>query len=306
LFKFGIAKKIRHKLIIEWKTFSVNILSCYIDKFTAGSDLLQKAAPCKLHFMTRGILIAGNESALTGAVEAETAGRVERYALALIPDRFSGEDPGIQARREAPPAKTASGAPVARVSDGSAEVSSETPRILLDWNPGSPVSARALVLAAENRLGRIDEAILVCDPPSVRRAAVDLGFTDVEILANDHIKGWFFLVKELAAIFKTRGEGTLALVFPEGIPAAAPRRGETGKKDTESDLLGPAALAAFRSLAGGLLTAAFDEPYLTLGFSGASAGDEAGFAAFILKNIQEGSRRNTGKLHKYGKLGFFR
>jgi hypothetical protein len=248
--------------------------------------------------MTRGILIAGNESALLGAVEAETAGRVERYALALIPDRFSGETP---------PAKADIGVSEADVSDGSENVSSERPHILLDWNPGSPVSARTLVLAAENRLGRVDGAVLVCDPPSVRCAASDLGLADVEILVNDHIKGWFFLVKELAAVFKARGEGTLALVYPEGGLAVGSRRAgsETGRR-ADSDLLVPAALAAFRSLAGGLLTAAFDEPYTTLGFSGASAGDEAGFAAFILKNLEEGNRRNNGKLHKYGKLGFFR
>jgi hypothetical protein len=230
--------------------------------------------------MTRGILIAGNESALTAAVEAETAGRVERYALAPLPDRFSvprdtrGETPGLQ------PAKNAA-------------------RIPLDWNPGSPVSARTLVLAAENRLGRIDEAILVCNPPSDRRAAAfglaDFSLADIEILVNDHIKGWFFLVKELAAVFKARGEGTLALVYSE-----------TGRKNTEPDLLGPTALAVFRSLTGGLLAAAPEEPYLTLGFSGTAADDEAGFAAFILKSIEEGNRKNNGRLHKYGKTGFFK
>jgi hypothetical protein len=250
--------------------------------------------------MTRGILIAGNESALTGAVEAETAGRVEHYALALIPDRFSDPretrgGPGFQAVKaaETPEEKAPAASP-------------EMARILLDWNPGSPVSARTLILAAENRLGRIDEAILVCDPPPARRSAADLGFADVEITVNDHIKSWFFLIKEIAALFKARGEGTLALVYPEGNPGSRKGGSETGRKDAEPDLLGLAALASFRSLTGGLLAAAFDEQYLTLGFSGAAAGDEAGFAAFILKNLEEGNRRSNGKLHKYGKLGFFR
>jgi hypothetical protein len=265
--------------------------------------------------MTRGILIAGNESALTTAVGAVTARRVERYALALIPDRFSEGNPGFQPRREPSPAKTAAELSSTRIPDAFparspdtfSAASPEKACIPLDWNPGSPVSARTLVLAAENRLGRIDEAILVCDPPSVRCAAAYLGLADIEILLNDHIKGWFYLVKELAASFKARGEGTLVLVFPEGVPAAPRRSGsETGRKDPEPDLLGPTALAAFRSLTGGLLTAAFDEPYLTLGFTGAAVGDEMGFAAFILKSIEEGNRKNNGKLHKYGKAGFFR
>ena len=231
--------------------------------------------------MTRGILIAGNESALINAIEDETARRVKRYAITLIQDRFSTDEvkPGNQPRHESP-------------SPDSAADSLKKGRNLLDWNPGSAISARTLVIAAENRLGRIDEAILVCYPPSACYALADLGLADVEVMVNEHIKGWFFLVKELTAVFKARGEGTLALVYPE-----------TGGKDG-AELLGQAALAAFRSFTHGLLSVASDEPYLTMGFGGAD--DEKGFAAFIFKQLEEGNRRSNGKLHKYGKLGFFR
>ena len=217
--------------------------------------------------MTRGILIAGNESAIINAIETEAARRAGHYALARIPDRFTGD---IQ-----PSTDTASSA-----------------RVLLDWNPGSPISARTLVLAAENRLEQVSEAVLVCDPPSVRTA--DFSLADIEVLVNDHIKGWFFLVKELTAIFRARGEGTLALVYPE----------TGGGKDDE--LMGSAALAVFRSFTRNILAAALNEPYMTQGFSCAEAGDEAGFAAFIFKQLDEGNRRGNGKLHKYGKLGIFR
>ena len=239
--------------------------------------------------MSRGILIAGNESSLTSAIEVETAKRVEHYALVSLPDRLSGDNAkaGLQSRREnSPPSSSA------------AQDSTEKARIPLDWNPGSPISARTLVLAADNRLEQINEAILVCDPPSVRCAAADLNLANIEILINDHIKGWFFLAKELAAVFRARGGGILALVYPE--------TAGTGSKDDAADLLGSTALAAFRSLTRGLLTAALTEPYLTLGFSGTEAGDDAGFAAFIFKQLDEGNRRSNGKLYKYGKLGFFR
>jgi len=200
---------------------------------------------------------------------------VEHYALALIPNRFSGDEkqPGQKA-----------------LSDDFA-----ASRISMDWNPGSPISARTLVLAAENRLGRIDEAILVCDPPSVSCAAADLDFSDIEVLANDHIKNWFFLVKELASVFKAREKGTLAFVYPE-----------KDSRDDDNDLLGSAALASFRSFTRSLLAAASAEPYLTLGFSGADTSDSAGFASFVFKQLDEGNRRASGKLHKHGKLGFFR
>jgi len=226
--------------------------------------------------MSRGILIAGNESTLTSAIEAEAARRVEFYTLALLPDRLSGGNVKI-----------------APQSWSSAEK-----RIPLGWNPGSPISAHTLLLAAENRLEQVNEAILVCNPPLVRGTAADLSLASVEILVNDYIKGWFFLVKELATVFKAHGGGTMALVSPE--------TAGTSDKDDAADLMGSTALAAFRALTRGLLAAALSEPYITLGFSGAEAGDDAGFAAFIFKQLDESSRRSNGKYHKYGKMGLFR
>jgi hypothetical protein len=236
----------------------------------------------------RGILIVGNESALSSALEIEAAKRAEHYTVALIANRFSGESvkPNLQPRRENSP-------PVASGNDSPEDV-----RIPLDWNPGSPISARALVLAAENRLGQVDDAILVCDTPSIRRAAADMDMADIEVLVNDHIKGWFFLIKDIATVFRKKEKGTLALVCLE--------TSGSGSKDEIADLLGSTAMAAFRSLTRGLLADASSEPYFTLGFSGAEAGDEAGFAAFVFKQLDEENRRSNGKLYKYGKLSFFR
>jgi hypothetical protein len=116
-------------------------------------------------------------------------------------------------------------------------------------------------------------------------------------MVNDHIKSWFFLVKELAVFFKAKGEGTLSLVYPEV--------NETTGEDKAPDFLGHSALAVFRSLTRDILAAAFSEPFLTLGFTGV---EDAGFAAFIFKQLEEKNRRGNGKLHKYsaGKLGFFK
>ena len=233
--------------------------------------------------MFKGILIAGNDSVLLSAIEAETAKRTESYAIARISNRFSaaGPQPGpkgdpLEPRPEADyPA-----------------------RIILEWNPGSPISARTLVLAAENRLEHISDAILVCSPPQVRRDPASLGFTDVEMLVNDHIKSWFFLIKELTSLFKARGEGTLSLVYPD--------INETINEDETPDLLGHSALAVFRSLTRDLLATAFNESFLTLGFTGSETGDDTGFAAFIFKQLEEKTRRGNGKLHKYGKHGFFK
>jgi len=222
--------------------------------------------------MTRGIFIVGNESAISRAIEAETGGRVEQFAVSFIPNRFSG---AVKSSTQ------------------------ETPqRLSLDWNPSSPISARTLILAAENRLEHIDEAILICSPPSIRGKAFDLSFSDVEIMFNDHMKGWFFLVKELAAVFNGRKRGTLALVYPDIASASL--------KDEAPDLLGPPALASFRALTNSLLSAAHNESYFTMGFSTTDTGNESAFASFIFKSLDETAKRSNGKLHKFGKFSLFK
>ena len=225
--------------------------------------------------MTRGIFIAGNDCALSRAVEAEAAGRVEQFASAIIPNRLSG-------------------APAVNTQKNSPEISG---RLSLEWNPSSPISARTLVIAAENRLERINEAIFICSPPTVRGTADDLLLSDIDILINDHIKGWFYLLKEIAVFFSARKQGTLALVYPD--------LSNSGKDDT-ADVLGPSALASFRALTNGLLTAAHNEPYLTMGFATTDAGNETAFSAFIFKSIEETNKRSNGKLHKFGKFHFFK
>ncbi|MDR2740822.1 MAG: hypothetical protein LBB98_01530 [Treponema sp.] len=222
--------------------------------------------------MTRGILIVGVDSSLSEAVAAEAERRVEHYAAAFILNRLDS------------------------VRDRPKPVEGRTARISLDWNPGSPISARTLVLAAENRLDHIDEAIVVCAPPSVRRPAEQLVPADIDIVVNDYIKGWFFLVKELTAAFKARNVGTLALVLSD--------TGSGNEKRDIPDLMGPSVSAAFHAFVQGLLTTAPGKPYQTLAFS-SEIGEDAEFAAYIFKIIEENNKRNLGRWHKYGRLGLF-
>jgi hypothetical protein len=222
--------------------------------------------------MTRGILIAGNESPLFSAAAAETLKRVEQYAAAPIPSPFP---PEVQTSSE-----------------------QDKGKIPLQWSPGSPISARTLILAAENRLGQINDVILVCSPPAMYRPAEALVPGEIENLVNDQIKGWFFLVRELALYFRSRQSGCLALVVPEILAG--------GGRDAPADLFGPSAAASFRAMAQGLLTTASNEPFQIFGFSSAEHGAEADFAAWLFKIIDEGSRKNSGRWHKYSKLGLFR
>ena len=233
----------------------------------------QSAATGYSNNMTRGILIAGIESPLSEAVAAEAEKKVEQYATAFIPNRLL--DPAWERSQPAEGKKT---------------------RLSLDWNPGSPISARTLVLAAENRLAHIDEAILICTPPSMRRPVEQLAPMDIDIVVNDFIKGWFFLVKELTAAFKTRNAGILALVLSDA--------GSGNDKRAAPDLMGPSVSASFHAFVQGLLAAAPNKPYQTLAFS-SETGEDTEFAAYIFKIIEENNRRNLGRWNKYGRLRLF-
>ena len=144
--------------------------------------------------MTRGILIAGNESSLFSAAAAEAAKRVESFASVLISNRLPLPEGGgvTPARAELP-----AGA------------------IPLSWNSASPISARTLVLAAENRLTQINDAILICSPPALFKSIEAVTPEEIDALVNDHIRGWFFLIRELAQYFRGSGSGSLSFVAQE-------------------------------------------------------------------------------------------
>ena len=226
--------------------------------------------------MTRGILIAGDESPLFAAAAAEAAKRVESFATVLIPSRGASYERGSIP----PPKAEASGA-----------------AIPLLWNPVSPISARTAVLAAENRLGHINDAILVCSPPAVFKTVEALLPEEIEFFVNDHIKGWYFLIRELIQYFRHSGSGSLSLVVP-GINYEG--------KNAQTDLLGPSSAASFRSFAQSILTMSTNEPFLIMGFICPVTGVEEEFADWLFQTIDEGSRKNRGHWLKFSRFKFSR
>jgi len=224
--------------------------------------------------MIRGILIAGNESSLFTALANEAVKRVETFASAVIPNRFPMPAGGLLPK-------------------------SEPAGFSLSWNPASPISARTLVLAAENRLERISDAVLVCSPPAVFRTAEVLTPEEIDILVNDHMRGWFFLVRELALYFQRVKSGTLSFVAPEFNTSGS-------GKNVQTDMLGPSASASFRAFAQGIFTSSANESFLTMGFTASGSIVNEDFSAWLFKIIDEGSKKNSGRWNKFAKLNFFR
>jgi NAD(P)-dependent dehydrogenase (short-subunit alcohol dehydrogenase family) len=219
--------------------------------------------------MSNGLLIAGNESPLFSALCLEASKRADAFAASCIHYEKNAQMPS--------------------------EPDLADKLIPLEWNSASPIAARTLVLSAINKMERVDEAILVCAPPSYRKTAEEFSPAEIDVLLDTNIKGWFFLVRELAIIFKAQNHGTLSFIVSDL---------QTGAKEDTPDILGPAAAAMFRAFAQRILTSAATAPYSAMGFSSPEPGDETAFASFVFKTMEEG-KRNSGKWHKYGKLGIF-
>jgi len=222
--------------------------------------------------MTRGIFIVGNESSLFSAIAAETARKVGSYATAIIPNRFPQRDGGQPSKADP-----------------------QGGEISLSWNPASPISARTVILAAENRLGKINDCILVCSPPAVYRPPDGLAPEEIEILVDDHIKGWFFLIRELIIYFRRAASGSLSFVTSET---------KVGK-NIHTDFLGSSAASCFANYAGAVLASSANEPFLAMGFSGFETSEKGQFTSWLFKTIDEGSKRTSGRWHKFSKLPFF-
>ncbi len=221
--------------------------------------------------MTRGILIVGNTAPLTLALSQEAAKRIQSHGLALL----GPTDPDNPLQFPPSPAT-----------------------IPLPWTPGSPISARTLLLSAENRLSRLDEVLLVLTPPTLRIRPDQIDPAQISPMIDDYLKGWYYLIRELFRYFRQRKAGTLALVLSE-----APLVTE---KEESPDMLGTVVGSAFRALMQSVLASTVTNPFRLLGFSGNDPSQHEDFAEFIFKVLDEDQKKDSGKLHRFGKLNLFR
>ncbi|MDR2491428.1 MAG: hypothetical protein LBD20_08520 [Spirochaetaceae bacterium] len=210
-------------------------------------------------------MVAGNDAGLAAALERQAGDKnITAVRAALSDDAANGT-----ARRD-------------RLDGGS------TP---LEWK-SSPISARSLVLAAHNRLGSLDAAVLVCSPLRRFPAGLPDAF-EIDTAIDMYVKSYMFVTRELLSHFTKQGGGLLAFVVRGG---GGPDGGTLDKTIT----------AAFAAFAEALLGTQGVENLI--GFSAdippASEQTDA-FAAFILKLITDERKNDRGRWHKFGKLNLF-
>ncbi|MDR1148749.1 MAG: hypothetical protein LBK66_08970 [Spirochaetaceae bacterium] len=203
------------------------------------------------------LLIAGAGRELVSALAGQAVKRGAKTALSLIPSQNGAQ----------------------RLADGLE---------LLDWNPGSPISARSLVLAAGNRIGVLTGGIIVCAAPDNADAA-DFSPVGIDFIVNNHIKSYMFLARELIRHFRAAQSGTLALVLLE---------------EPSSSLLAGPVFSAFKSFAGNLLTNLNTEYFRAAAFvcEEKIPPPMNEFAAYILKTLSENKKLDGGRWFKFTKL----
>jgi NAD(P)-dependent dehydrogenase (short-subunit alcohol dehydrogenase family) len=209
--------------------------------------------------MDDSMLIAGQGKELISALSAEAEKRGIKTILAVIPGQNDGSRPGAR--------------------DGS----SATPV----WNPGSPVSARSLVLAAENRIGTLGAAIVVCSAPNEAETR-DFSPAGIDAIVNSHIKSYMFLSRELIRYFQQKKRGTLALVLLETPPQG---------------LLSASVFGAFRGFSDSLLERSNTEHLRMASFlcDEKNPPPASEYAAYILKTLAENKKIDRSRF-KFAKF----
>jgi hypothetical protein len=158
---------------------------------------------------------------------------------------------------------------------------------LLDWNPGSAVSTRALVLAAENRLGILGGGIIVCAAPH-NTVEDDFSPAGIDFLVDNHIKSYMFLAHELTRYFRAAKSGAIAMVMLDEAGTGA---------------LTATIFSAFRSFAAALFERT-SEYIRTAGFSCKEKPPAPinEFASYIIKTLVKTEKFDGGRWFKFTRL----
>ena len=104
------------------------------------------------------------------------------------------------------------------------------------WNPASPISARSLILQAENTFESIGTVILPFDADSYEDYYSKLSVETISKGTDNMILGYFYIVSEIIARFEKYGEGNLVFFYNDD-------------PNKEKGILASAGAAAFCALA---------------------------------------------------------
>ena len=88
----------------------------------------------------------------------------------------------------------------------------ETPAAsTVTWNRRSPLSARSVILHAQNLYKRLDQAIIAYSPTRETVPFHESSIVSIEDRVDAEVKGYQFLLREIIGLFQKQGQGRLIL-----------------------------------------------------------------------------------------------
>jgi hypothetical protein len=170
-----------------------------------------------------------------------------------------------------------------RAPEGTATVS---------WNRRSALSARSVVLHAQNLYGRLDEAVVVFSPVRESVPFHESSIVSIENRTDAEVKGYLFLIREIVSLFQKQGGGTLVLAVLE-------------QPNELRSPLEAMSLGGFAAAAEALLRYYQNEP-IEVRLCRSRSDDASGYARFVLDTLTAAAaRRSRNEWHLFGARGGF-
>jgi len=160
----------------------------------------------------------------------------------------------------------------------------------ITWNRRSALSARSVVLHAQNLYGRLDEAVIVFAPVRESVPFHESSIVSIENRTDAEVKGYLFMIREIVSHFQKQRSGRLVLAVQE----------------TESEVRSPLeamSLGGFTAAAEALQQFYRNEA-LEVRLCHSSIDDAGGYAGFILDALDAPTpRRPRAEWLRYGARG---
>ena len=162
--------------------------------------------------------------------------------------------------------------------------------VTASWNRRSALSARSVVLHAQNTFGRLEEAVIVFSPVRESVPFHESSIVSLENRTDAEVKGYLFMIRELVALFQKQRSGRLVLAV----------------LDPEAEVRSPLeamSLGSFTAAAEALASTYRNEP-MEVKLCYSRADDPAGYAGFILDSLKAPRpRRPRADWLRYGGRG---
>jgi hypothetical protein len=171
--------------------------------------------------------------------------------------------------------------------------------LVVEWNKASPVSARAAIIETENRLTKIDEAVLFFDTPMFASRYPTFSAANSSRALDDMIAGYLHITRELLERVPKRGRGSFVFLLKETAADSPSALSQAG-------ILAQTGAAAFRAFSERIAYAYAQENSVRVFlFLAAAQQGDGEIARWLFSYLDESNRdqSSSGTKQKWVKCG---